>query len=62
MRCVLSATGDGGNNWVEYGSIKKNCGTGNAQKLDEAVSNHILIKKNNLYKFRNNLDYFAASL
>jgi len=60
VRCLISISGDSGNRWVDYGNIKRNCGNGPSEKLDEAVSNNILVKKNNLYKFKNNAAYFAA--
>ena len=51
-KCLVKIADKSVDGWFEYGIIKKQCGTDSAQRLDDAIHNKILVKKNNLYRFR----------
>lgn len=50
------------NSWISYGVIKKRYDGNPLEKLEEAVKANILIKKGNMYKFKNQAIYYAALL
>jgi len=57
---LLSLTESSGeNSWISYAQIRKAYEGNPSKKLDDAINAHLLIKENNLYRFRNATLYNA---